>query len=284
MENTNFQNFVLTEIERLDKESKELKTDVNNKLHDIHMAQHNQANTTAQGFNVVHERINIQDGRINFLASQIEDIRKEMANQGKECAKNINIKDITPEPWQGEVEYLNGLLDGKVQAWEAALTEAKSQCLSSFVDSAIDASLAGYNFDRTRHQLNPNDKTSFVKAFANSFTKEALSGPLISSSDPRMIALELGIKGLIMGGKFLYALHKKSVVDKELQAFWEEELVGHGKVIGYEEELESFIGSGCDFREMVKDYEKRYLYNYGRDDMIVSELTNRKFSRIENFD
>ena len=287
------QNYILTEIvrlhqridkqdERINKQDEIREADRKKQQEDVQAILSRMDNTDFTNntrFNNQDARFNIQDTRFSFIEDALKEIRGKIEDLGRDRAKNINIKDIIPDPLPGEEEYLKSLVAGKIPAWEKALTDAKSQCLESLVNSAIDASLGVYNFNRTLHTLHPNDEESFKKAFANSFTKEALLGPIISSSDPRIIAAELALKGLIAGGKLCYHLYQNSKDKSEFKKEWEQKINGYGKIVGYKETIKNYLKDSSEdgFNKMVNSYERNYHRNYNRNDLSV-KISNNLFS------
>ena len=267
------QNYFLTEIvrlnkkvdkrdEKIDKQNEKIEQ-LDNKIELLSVIQHNHANTTAQGFNVAHtrmnnqdERMNKQDDRLNLMTKELQEIRKEMKAAGEDLGKTVRMKDITPEPIGDEDVYLKGLIEGKASRWESAFQEAKSQCLSSLINIAIDGGLKAYGHEKERKKLKPLDNRSFQKSFIDSFAKEALTAP-ISSYDPRVIAAELTIRVAITGVKYAYACYKHNKNNKELEGYWK------GKIVDYEKDIKSYLKDSSDefFKKMVEDYGKRYYYN-----------------------
>ena len=312
MDNPTFKKFVITTMseinnelkrtnarldkqdERIDKQDERIEKEREDREKDrraILSRMDNTDFTNNTRFNNQDARFNIQDTRFSFIEDALKEIRGKIEDLGRDRAKNINIKDIIPDPLPGEEDYLKSLVAGKIPAWEKALTDAKSQCLSSLVESAIDASLGVYNFNRTLHTLHPNDDESFKKAFANSFTKEALTGPFISSSDPRIIVAELGIKGLIAGGKLCYHLYQNSKDKSELKKEWEEKINGSGNIVGYKKTIISYLRDPSEdgFDEMVKEYREEYLLSFDREDTTIHKTPGTsyvtiKYNKIPNFE
>ena len=82
--------------------------------------------------------------------------------------------------------------------------------------------------------------------------------------------------------KKLNDIRKERIRNGELEGYWEEE------VIRYEEKIKNYLKDSSEngFNKMVDDYQSKYDWNYGRDDIIIDEKHGyrKKFQNIPDFE
>lgn len=118
--------------------------------------QQNNFDTRLNNFDL---RLNTQDNKILFLSQQIEHLKNEMSKLGQQAAKNVNVKEIVPEPLPGEEEFLKAIVEGKLPELEVELRNVKRKCISGIIDAGLDAALSMYKFKTQYDKKEKNGST-----------------------------------------------------------------------------------------------------------------------------
>ena len=74
----------------------------------------------------------------------------------------------------------------------------------------------------------------------------------------------------------------------ELKKEWEQRINGCEQIVGYKETIKNYLKDSSEdgFNKMVDDYQSKYDWNYGRDDIIIDEKHGyrKKFQNIPDFE
>ena len=225
--------------------------------------------TTAQSFNIVHEHLNIVDGRVTLLEVQMHEMIDHMSKKGTETARNIQLDKLVIDMDQDEYDFLLNIVKGQGNEWVAELDRVRSECLKNTMEATIDLGLSVYSQTREVKKLHdklcPNDKRTLMQSFVDSFAA-GIVNPLSNVQNPVVQTTMFALKVLVEGGKFGYVAYKHRESKKQMAEYWQEQCDKFEKdIINYlKYPVESY------FQMMLDEYQIRYAYNYGRDDVSLS--------------